>query len=70
MKVIWRPKVIEKTWPVNVGDTERAKIFAIQAKIKADMGYDVTHRAIVTRAINKLHKDIVGTVTPTPTQQV
>ena len=65
MEVIWRPKVIEKTWPVNVGEAERAKLLAIQAKIKESMGYDVTHRAIVTRAINKLHEDIMGETTPT-----
>jgi hypothetical protein len=55
---LWRFKVVEKTYPVNVGEAERDKILAIQAKIKEQIGYEVTQRAVVTRAIQKLHKEI------------
>ena len=54
----------EKTWQVSVGLDIRDIILSIQTKIKADMGYDVTHRAIVTRAIHKLHDGLVSDAQP------
>lgn len=49
------PKMNEKTWPVNVGASERDMLLAIQAKIRERLGYEVTHRAIIARAIHMLY---------------
>jgi len=52
------PKVNEKTFPVNIGQDERDMITSIQNKIEVNMGYKVTQRAVVTRAIRKMHEEI------------
>ena len=44
----------EKTWPVSVGEAEREMILKIQALTKEKIGFEVTQRAIVTRAIKML----------------
>lgn len=57
-------KAPEKTWPVNIGADKRDMIIAIQAKIKASLGYDVTQRAIVERALAKFHEELFKTLAP------
>ena len=51
-------KMPEKTWPVTVGEDTRKQIEEIQQITKDRIGYDVTQRAVVTHAINQLHKSL------------
>lgn len=48
----------EKTHPVNVGEDARAMVLAIQSKVKEQIGYEVTQRAVAERAISKLHDEV------------
>lgn len=48
----------EKTYPIHVGEAERDMILAIQGKVKDSTGYEVTQRAVATRAVTKLYGEI------------
>lgn len=61
-----RFKVENKTWPVNIGEERRAMLLAIQTRIKRQLGYEVTQRAIVERAIQKFHEELFKDDHPAP----
>mgnify|MGYP001609185976 CR=1 FL=1 len=48
----------EKTYQVNIGEGEYKALIAMQQKVKEEFGYAVTQRAVVTRAIKKLHDEV------------
>lgn len=60
-------KVIEKTWPVNIGEAERGMIQKIQGLTKERIGFEITQRAVVTRAIQHLYETLFPSEAGTPT---
>ena len=54
-------KVVEKTWPVTIGEPEREMITRIQAITKERIGFEVTQRAVVAHAIKTLFEKLSPT---------
>lgn len=54
-------KVNEKTWPVTIGEAEKDMIAKIQTLTRERIGFEVTQRAIVTRAIKLLYDTVTKT---------